>query len=135
VSDPVRSRQARQLAERALVRLVAAYGGIPEFVLLGGLVPDLLCSEAADRHVGTTDVDIQVDLEIQGGAVNAVRLEGALRAAGTAPAAPEGRSRRTALRRYAGVGRLLRRETRSVAPRGRRGGAGPLSRRGALGSV
>jgi hypothetical protein len=65
--------------------LVAAYGEIPEFVLLGGLVPDLLCSEAADRHVGTTDVDVQVDLEIQGGSVNAVRLEGALREAGFIP--------------------------------------------------
>jgi hypothetical protein len=79
VSDPVRSRRARDLAERALVRLVAAYGGIPEFVLLGGLVPDLLCSGAATRHIGTTDVDVQVDLEIQGGSVNAARLEGALR--------------------------------------------------------
>lgn len=85
MSDPVRSRQARELAERALVRLVAAYGEVPEFVLLGGLVPDLLCSEAADRHVGTTDVDVQVDLEIQGGSVNAVRLEGALREAGFIP--------------------------------------------------
>ncbi|MPZ74514.1 MAG: hypothetical protein GEU74_15040 [Nitriliruptorales bacterium] len=85
MSDPVRSRQARELAERALVRLVATYGEIPEFVLLGGLVPDLLCSEAADRHVGTTDVDVQVDQEIQGGSVNAVRLEGALREAGFVP--------------------------------------------------
>jgi hypothetical protein len=65
--------------------LVAAYGEIPEFVLLGGLVPDLLCGEASDRHVGTTDMDVQVDLEIQGGSVNAVRLEGALRAAGFIP--------------------------------------------------
>lgn len=85
MSDPVRSRQARQLAERALVRLVAAYGEIPEFVLLGGLVPDLLCSQAADRHVGTTDVDVQVDLEIQGGSVKAVRLERALREADFIP--------------------------------------------------
>jgi hypothetical protein len=78
MSDPVRSRQARDLAEAALVRLVHAYGDIPEFVLLGGLVPDLLCSGAAHQHVGTTDVDVQVDLEIQGGAVNAERLERAL---------------------------------------------------------
>jgi hypothetical protein len=40
VSDPVRSRQARALAERALVRLVRAYCDVPEFLLLGGLVPD-----------------------------------------------------------------------------------------------
>jgi hypothetical protein len=65
--------------------LVGAYGEVPEFVLLGGLVPDLLCSEAAARHVGTTDVDVQVDLEIQGGSVNAVKLEGALRVAGFVP--------------------------------------------------
>jgi len=65
--------------------LIAAYGEIPEFVLLGGLVPDLLCSAAAHRHVGTTDVDVQVDLEIQGGSVNAARLEGALREAGFIP--------------------------------------------------
>jgi hypothetical protein len=59
VSDPVRSRQARDLAEGALVRLVAAYGEMPEFVLLGGLVPDLLYSGAANRHIGTTAVVIQ----------------------------------------------------------------------------
>jgi hypothetical protein len=62
------------------VRLVHAYGDVPEFVLLGGLVPDLLCSNAAHRHVGTTDVDVQVDLEIQGGSANAARLEHALQA-------------------------------------------------------
>ena len=44
MSDPVRSRRARELAEGALVRLVHAYGETPEFVLLGGLAPDLLCS-------------------------------------------------------------------------------------------
>jgi hypothetical protein len=65
--------------------LIAAYGEIPEFVLLGGLVPDLLCSAAAHRHVGTTDVDVQVDLEIQRGSVNAARLEAALREAGFIP--------------------------------------------------
>ena len=50
MSDPVRSRRARDLAERALVRLVRAYGDVPEFVLLGGLVPDLLCRSAAQAH-------------------------------------------------------------------------------------
>jgi hypothetical protein len=85
MSEPQRSRQARALAEAALVRIVTAYGETPEFVLLGGLVPDLLCSEAAHQHVGTTDVDVQVDLEIQAGAVNAARLEQALRAAGFTP--------------------------------------------------
>jgi len=64
VSDPVRSRAARELAERALVRLVSEYGSVPEFVLLGGLLPDLLCSNSSRRHIGTTDVDVQVNLEI-----------------------------------------------------------------------
>lgn len=49
------------------------------------MVSDLLCSSAARRHVGTTDIDIQVDLEIQSGSVNASRLEQALRAAGFIP--------------------------------------------------
>ena len=85
VSDQERSRAARQLAERALVRLVREYGEVPEFVLLGGLVPDLLCSGATHRHIGTTDVDVQVDLEIQGGTVNGARLEAALTAVGFRP--------------------------------------------------
>ena len=85
MSEAQRSRQARALAEAALVRIVSAYGETPEFVLLGGLVLDLLCSDAARQHVGTTDVDVQVDLEIQAGAGNAARLERALRAGGFKP--------------------------------------------------
>jgi hypothetical protein len=85
MSEPQRSRQARALAEAALVRIVSAYGETPEFVVLGGLVPDLLCSEAPRQHVGTTDVDVQVDLEIQAGAGHAARLEQALRAAQFTP--------------------------------------------------
>jgi hypothetical protein len=54
------------------------YGGRPEFVLLGGLVPALLCSNSPKRHAGTTDVDVQVNLEIAGGSVQATRLEEAL---------------------------------------------------------
>ncbi len=61
------------------------YGAKPEFVVLGGLVPQLLCSNFAFRHAGTTDVDVQVDLEIASGATNTPRLEGALAAAGFAP--------------------------------------------------
>jgi hypothetical protein len=37
------------------------------------------------RHAGTTDVDVQVNLEISSGAVNTVRLEKALREAGFTP--------------------------------------------------
>jgi hypothetical protein len=83
--EPARSRHARRLAETALVRLVHAYGTVPEFVLLGGLVPDLLCSRSSSAHVGTTDVDVQVNLEITSGSVNATRLEAALRTAGFEP--------------------------------------------------
>jgi hypothetical protein len=83
--EPIRSRRARDLAQKALVRLVRAYGDIPEFVLLGGLVPDLLCRTATRPHQGTTDVDVQVDLEIQGGSVNSERLEHALKDCGFTP--------------------------------------------------
>lgn len=78
-SPPERSRIARQLAETALVRVVHHYGTRPEFVVLGGLVPELLCDKSAYRHAGTIDIDVQVDLEIECGSVNTVRLEQALR--------------------------------------------------------
>ncbi len=73
-----RSRSARRAAERALVRVVHHYNGRPEFVVLGGLVPELLCASSAYRHAGTTDVDVQVDLEIACGSVQTRRLERAL---------------------------------------------------------
>lgn len=83
--EPPRSQAARKAAELALVRVVHHYGGRPEFVLLGGLVPALLCAGSPRRHAGTTDVDVQVNLEIAGGAINAARLEQALRNAGFEP--------------------------------------------------
>ena len=73
-----RSREARAAAERALIRIVHHYGAKPEFVVLGGLVPDLLCTTSPFLHAGTTDTDVQVDLEIACGAVNTRRLEEAL---------------------------------------------------------
>jgi hypothetical protein len=73
-----RSRQARAAAEQALVRVVHHYGARPEFVVLGGLVPELLCSGSTLQHTGTTDVDVQVNLIIACGAVNTARLEHAL---------------------------------------------------------
>jgi hypothetical protein len=79
VADAERSRAARAASERALVRVVHHYGGRPEFVVLGGLVPELLCAGSAWRHAGTTDVDVQVDLEVACGAVNTACLENALR--------------------------------------------------------
>ena len=80
-----RSRAARVAAETALVRVVHHYGERPEFVVLGGLVPELLCAASPLQHAGTTDVDVQVDLEIAGGSIGAVRLERALRNAEFAP--------------------------------------------------
>jgi hypothetical protein len=56
-------------------------------VVLGGLVPQLLCSLADRQHAGTTDIDVQVDLEIAGGAVNTSQLEHALRKADFVPTA------------------------------------------------
>lgn len=76
--EPLRSQAARAAAELALVRVVHHYGARPEFVVLGGLVPQLLCSGAGVAHAGTTDIDVQVDLEIAGGVVNTARLEQAL---------------------------------------------------------
>lgn len=84
-NEPERSRQARAAAEAALIRVVHHYGGRPEFVVLGGLVPELLCSSSGMAHAGTTDVDVQVDLEIACGSVNAVRLEQALKNAEFTP--------------------------------------------------
>jgi hypothetical protein len=80
-----RSRAAREIAEAALVRVVHHYGGIPEIVVLGGLVPELLCSGSDSIHAGTTDVDVQVNLELASGSVNAARLEAALLKAGFSP--------------------------------------------------
>jgi hypothetical protein len=68
-----------------LVRVAHHYGKQPEFVVLGGLVPALLCANSRWRHAGTTDVDVQVDLEIAGGGVEAQRLEQALRNAEFVP--------------------------------------------------
>ena len=76
---PERSRAARRAAERALVRVVHHYGGRPEFVVLGGLVPELLCARSGYQHAGTLDVDVQVNLEIACGSVQMRRLELALR--------------------------------------------------------
>jgi hypothetical protein len=83
--EPVRTAAARRAAELALVRVVHHYGGRPEFVLLGGLVPPLLCSNSSKQHAGTSDVDVQVNLEIAGGSVQAARLEEALLNTGFEP--------------------------------------------------
>lgn len=77
--NPPRTRVARAAAESALVRVVHHYGSTPNFVLIGGLIPELLCSGSPRTHAGTTDIDVQVNLEIAAGAVNTKRLESALR--------------------------------------------------------
>ena len=71
---PPRSRRSRKAAEESLLRILIHYGQTPEFVVLGGLVPDLLCADSQFLHAGTTDVDAQVDLEIACGLVNVARL-------------------------------------------------------------
>lgn len=76
--EAARTRGARAAAELALVRVVHHYGSKPGFVLLGGLVPELLCSSSGMLHAGTSDVDVQVDLEIAKGATSAAKLEQAL---------------------------------------------------------
>jgi hypothetical protein len=45
----------------------------------------LLCSNSSKRHAGTSDVDVQVNLEIAGGSVQAARLEEALLNTGFEP--------------------------------------------------
>ena len=79
MSQVERTHGARAAAEQALVRIVHHYGATPEFVLIGGLVPQLLCSRSGVMHGGTTDVDVQVDLEIAKGSTQTRRLERALR--------------------------------------------------------
>jgi hypothetical protein len=99
--EAARSREARASAEAALVRVVHHYGSKPEFVLLGGLVPQLLCSTSDYEHAGTTDVDVQVNLEVATGSVNSRRLERALR---DAEFEPEG----TRAWRWTAAGRTAR---------------------------
>lgn len=83
MSDEVRSRTARAAAEAALVRVAHSYGDVPPFVLLGGLVPELLCPNADPPHVGTTDIDVHVDIEVQTVVSSGMRrLESALVDAG-----------------------------------------------------
>jgi hypothetical protein len=59
--DEQRSPEARARAELALVRLLHGLGGEDVFlIVLGGLVPEVLASDAAlvPEHLGTTDVDV-----------------------------------------------------------------------------
>lgn len=55
VDEIPRTRAALEAAEHALVRVVHHYGTRPEFVVLGGLVPELLFASSEFQHAGTTD--------------------------------------------------------------------------------
>ena len=81
-----RCRLARALAESALVRLVTAYGEPPEFALLGGLVPDLLCLGVwSASTLGPPMSMCRSTSKFQSGADNAGRLEDALQDSGFMP--------------------------------------------------
>jgi hypothetical protein len=66
--DSERSRAARDLAQDALVSLVHELGEFhPPMIVLGGLVPELLTrgqDPPAPPHLGTTDVDVLIDLQV-----------------------------------------------------------------------
>lgn len=85
-----RSPEARRLAEIALGRLVLELRDdeVP-FVVLGGLVPEILTrgqDPPVPQHLGTTDVDLQLDLSLQVEPYEGLqRLEAALDEAGFTP--------------------------------------------------
>jgi hypothetical protein len=63
-----RSRAARDLAQAALVSLIHELGDFdPPIIVLGGLVPEMLTrgqDPPAPLHLGTTDVDVLIDVQI-----------------------------------------------------------------------
>ncbi len=69
--DEQRSRETRARAELALVRLVYTLGEEDIFfVVLGGLVPEVLASDEplVPEHLGTTDVDVLLITHVDSGA-------------------------------------------------------------------
>lgn len=63
-SEP-RSRTARDRAEEALVRFALLTGEhATDFVVIGGLNPDFLAPAAPHPHLGTTDVDLLLELGV-----------------------------------------------------------------------
>lgn len=64
-SEFLSSRAARQRAETALVEIALAAGDrASEFVIIGGLNPDFLTPSAPIAHLGTTDVDVLLELGV-----------------------------------------------------------------------
>jgi hypothetical protein len=88
-SDPLeRSSYSRRIAEKALLALIVALqdNDLP-LVVLGGLVPEVLTGgqePPVPQHLGTTDVDIHIDLEVDPDA-DLGPLEEALEKAGFEP--------------------------------------------------
>lgn len=61
--DTDRSRDARARAEQALVELALAFGDhAQDLIIIGGLNPDFLAPQAPVQHLGTTDVDLLLEL-------------------------------------------------------------------------
>ncbi len=62
-SDQERTPQARDLAEEALVRLALALGShVSKIVIIGGLNPSFLTNSPPVPHLGTTDVDVLLEV-------------------------------------------------------------------------
>lgn len=60
-----RTPRGRDLADRALARLVVQLGEhVDEIVVFGGLTPGRVTTGAPAAHVGTTDVDLFVNLSV-----------------------------------------------------------------------
>ena len=89
MDEPIRSREARARAETALVRVLWQLTETTvRPIVLGGLVPDVLVDgvePAPPPHLGTTDVDVYIELGVANDDATLVALEGALRAASFAP--------------------------------------------------
>lgn len=86
MTEPERSQEARAAAEAALVTVAYHFGAVPPFVLLGGLVPALLCRQSTVEHAGTTDIDVHVDLLVHATAsAELPALEDALVTSGFSP--------------------------------------------------
>ena len=84
----MRSRDTRQRAEQALIRLATALGDrADQIVVIGGLNADLLTDAPTAPHQGTVDVDllIQVGFSFERDELDLSWIERGLRDAGFAP--------------------------------------------------
>lgn len=81
--EPTRSRESRDSPKLRWRESSRRRAPCPSSCSLADSCPDLGCTRADHpAHQGTTDVDLQVDLEIANGSLNASRLERALLSAG-----------------------------------------------------